>query len=394
MHTGLSHFSTAAFAGIPAPSSTLSRNSGSALQVPRSPTELAAQYDLTISHPEIEQVCFRAFDDWLAQAAAARGLSCGLIHDGVVEAAIERLHRGRLRIGFHLDYFALWHVPQDPFARLTRAVQHTGGLPVNPPACAQHYTDKAIAHGELRQQGLGVPASLVVPAGAKDATLTEEDLRPLDVGASCASVFVKLANGFGGKGVVRVEHPDPNKLLAAVRAVRQHDEGDAVLLQRGVRCPRLKLDDGSDRSAYWRVLYCLGELLPFWWNGGEAEQGRPNYRRLTEAEVQRHRLRPVLDYVSDLAEICELEWFSTELCLSEAGEPSRHGVDLPDGRTLPVLAIDYVNDQCDVDVQSRWLGAPPDEVVRHVAERFAEAAWRARRLALPFAAPVRIRPAA
>jgi hypothetical protein len=43
-----------------------------------------------------------------------------------------------------------------------------------------------------------------------------------------------------------------------------------------------------------------------------------------------------------------------------------------------VLAIDYVNDQCAVDVQSRWAGALPDETVRRIAERFAEEAWRCR----------------
>ena len=48
---------------------------------------------------------------------------------------------------------------------------------------------------------------------------------------------------------------------------------------------------------------------------------------------------------------------------------------------MPVVAIDYINDQCDVDVQSRWPGAPPDDVVRHVADRFAEEAWQRRQRA-------------
>src|SRR5205823_13667575 len=129
---------------------------------------------------------------------------------------------------FHLDYFALWHVPNDPFARLTRAVESTRGLPINLPVCAQHFTDKAVAHGELRQRGLGVPASLVVPAGQDDPVFASEDLRPLRLEESNACVFVKPANGFGGKGVVRVERPDPSRLVAAVRAVRQHDERDAI----------------------------------------------------------------------------------------------------------------------------------------------------------------------
>jgi hypothetical protein len=44
------------------------------------------------------------------------------------------------------------------------------------------------------------------------------------------------------------------------------------------------------------------------------------------------------------------------------------------------VAIDYINDQCDVDVQSRWPGAPPDAIVRQVAERFADAAWSYRQI--------------
>ena len=66
------------------------------------------------------------------------------------------------------------------------------------------------------------------------------------------------------------------------------------------------------------------------------------------------------------------------MCLSEGNEASRYRVRGSDGRSRPVVAIDYVNDQCDVDVQSRWLGAPPDAIVRKVAERFAAAAWQCR----------------
>jgi hypothetical protein len=205
---------------------------------------------------------------------------------------------------------------------------------------------------------------------------------------------VKPANGFGGRGVVRVERPEPGTLAAVVAGVRGQSGRDAVLIQRAVRCPPLTADDGGERPAYWRVLYCLGELLPFWWDGSEATHGRPNYRPLTEVEIDRHGLDPVLDYVNDLAELSGLDWFSTELCLSEGGEPSLHTVRGRDGRERPVVAIDYVNDQCDMDVQSRWPGAVPDEVVRHVAACFAEAACRARRLRFPRAVPGLLRPAA
>jgi hypothetical protein len=124
------------------------------------------------------------------------------------------------------------------------------------------------------------------------------------------------------------------------------------------------------------VLGCLGDLFAFWWTPQDAANGRPSYRALTSGELRRHRLQPMLAYAQALADLSGLEWFSTELCLSDGDEASRFGVIDADGREWPLVAIDYLNDQCDVDVQSRWPGAPPDLLVRRVASRFAEEAWR------------------
>ena len=95
------------------------------LEIPRSPEDLRAHYDLTISRPTSDMISFRAFDRWLAAVAATRGLTCCLLHDGVVKEAIERLQTGRLYSGFHLDYFALWHVPSSARPRVSRASPDT-----------------------------------------------------------------------------------------------------------------------------------------------------------------------------------------------------------------------------------------------------------------------------
>src|SRR5262249_46734898 len=132
------------------------------LPVPRNSQDLASHYDLTISRPSIDMAAFRAFDTWLATAAASRGLSCCLIHDGVIHETLDRLQSGRMHIGFHLDYFALWHVPGDPYARLAEAVADAGGTPVNPPNRSRFFTNKVNAHTRLERQGLGVPATLAM----------------------------------------------------------------------------------------------------------------------------------------------------------------------------------------------------------------------------------------
>jgi hypothetical protein len=363
-----------------------SRGSGEVrLAAPAGPEELAPHYDLTISHPLAESASFAAFDRWLAEAAAAHGLSAALLHDGTVAEAVRRLGDSRLTVGFHLDSSARWHRPDDPYARLAQAVADAGGCPVNPPARLRLFTDRAAAHAELARRGLGVPDTVVLRPWAPDRTLTPAERARLRLDEPGARLFLRPANGCG-KGFVHVERTDPEGLAAAVAAARGPGHPATYLLQREVRCPRLECEDLVERPASWRVLYCLGELIPFWWHRRE-DGGEPGYRPLTREEIRCHRLRPVLAYAAALARLSGLEWFSTDLCLTDGPEPGRYRVPGAGGRGRAVLAVDPVNDQCDVDVQSRRPGAPPDAVVRHVAGHFAEAAWLCKQTTPPARQP-------
>ena len=352
------------------------------MPAPSRPEELAAHYDLTISHPEADSVTYAAFERWLATEAKALGLSCALIHDGAVREVICRLSAGEMTVGFHLDYHALWHRSDDLYARLAEAVQDSGGRPVNAPARSRLFTDKAAAHAELLRHGLGVPPTIVFRPAAAERSLTAGERCSLRLEEPNARLYVKPANGYGGKGVTCVPGADADAFVRALAASRQHDRQDTYLVQREVRPPLVRSDDGLERPAYWRILGCLGDLIPFWWRPFDRSSGQPSYCRVSPEEIRRMRLQPVLEYARALADLSGLQWFSTELSLSDGSEPSRYQVTGADGRDRPVVAIDYLNDQCDVDVQSRWPGAPPDDVVRHVARRFAREAWRLRQAAL------------
>jgi len=352
------------------------------LPVPQS-ADLMAHYDLTISHPEINQVEFSSFGQYLAQAAQERGLSCALIHRGTIQEVIQRLTTGRMRIGFHLDYYAIWNRPDDPFARLTEAVQDSGGWSVNSPARARAFTDKAAAHAELIRHGLGVPPTVLFRPWSPDRPPTPAERELLRLDEPDARLYLKPANGFGGHGVTRLDRLDADSLQAALASARARDRQETYLLQREIRTSLLRCEDGVERPAYWRVLGCLGDWLPFWWTPFErVPPGQTSYVPVSAAEMRRHGLQPVLAYARMLGELSGLPWFSTELCLSEGPECSVFMVNGADGQERPVLAIDYLNDQCAVDVQSRWAGALPDQVVRHLAERFAETAWQKRQQTL------------
>jgi hypothetical protein len=357
------------------------------LTAPTRPEDLASHYDLTLSHPDVHSPQFDAFDRWLAQSAAEYGLSCALIHNANVAEVIRRLTAGRMTVGYHLDYFALWHRPGDPYARLAQAVEDAGGRSVNAPARARAFTDKAAAVAELTRYGLGVPASLVVRPWSAVLPLTDAELNRLGLDVPGRHVYVKPANGFGGAGVVRVPGTD-EALTASLAAARQLQPEETFLLQREVLPPLVACEDGTARPAYWRVLFQAGEVFPFWWAPQERVGPEPSYHALTPAELRRHRLQAVLAYVRALAEATGLDWFSTELCLGDVGDASNFSVTDAAGRERPVLAVDPVNDQCDVDVQSRWPGAVPDDAVRRIARRFAERAWQLRQRTIrPLTAP-------
>ena len=61
--------------------------------------------------------------------------------------------------------------------------------------------------------------------------------------------------------------------------------------------------------------------------------------------------------IQDIAGICHLNFFSTEIVLD---------------RECQLVAVDYVNDSCDLRLKSCHADGVPDEVVHQIAERIAE----------------------
>src|SRR5205823_376835 len=132
----------------------------------------------------------------------------------------------------------------DPYARLAVAVQDAGGRSVNLPARARAFTDKASMHAELVRRGLGVPPTVVVRPWQPERPLTPAERQQLGLDEPGACVYIKPANGFGGRGVLRVEQTDPEGLAADLARARQYDPLDSYLIQREVRPPLLSCEDG------------------------------------------------------------------------------------------------------------------------------------------------------
>lgn len=335
--------------------------------------------DLSMSLPSEDLGAFQDFLKALREESSQLGLKCLLIQDKNLKETLSAIREGSLVPGYHLDYFSLWDVPGDPFAELSQAIQDAGGTPVNPPARARTFTDKSTGHGELARHGLGLPPTLILRPGMEQKQVPAMVSRFLTKSnpTSPGSLFLKKANGFASKGVSQLKTRCPQELAGVIRAVMEKDPLDGYLLQEEVKCEFLETAEGYSRPAYWRIIHCLGEMFAFWWKPAEyCGGGEASYLPLQASEILRYGLSPVLQYARQLQEISGLDWFSTELCLGQQWMESRYRVATARGETKPVISIDYFNDQCDVNVQSRWHGSPPDATVRAIAKKFARKAYQ------------------
>ncbi len=141
-------------------------------------------------------------------------------------------------------------------------------------------------------------------------------------------------------------------------------------MQRQVAWATLLDDDDVPRPGWWRVYYVFGEIIPCWWHpqtGG--------YRQVSLRELWMHALLPIARLTAEIARLNHMDFFSTEICMAE--EPVGSGVAYQ-AAGRPFYVIDYVNDQCDLRCTSESEAGPPDAVVHHLAERFADVAWRHR----------------
>jgi hypothetical protein len=258
-----------------------------------------------------------------------------------------------------IDFTAQWGIDDDPYMRLCYAVRDAGGCVVGDPDAAVLAENKAIMHHRLAEAGVPVPQSVILRKWDEDRSLNDAERARLG-----ENVVIKPAKGWGWKGVVLDGTPEKE----AIARARDFDRTDDYLVQRRIGYARLLNSAGEEMPAWWRVFYHFGEIIPCWWSPESSA-----YRTLEMSELWQHGLFPLARITDRIAAATGMEFFSTEICLAEEAAPE--GTEFRSAGH-PFFVIDYVNDQCDMRAQSEHPTGPPDAVVRHLAHRFAEVAWR------------------
>jgi hypothetical protein len=281
------------------------------------------------------------------QAMAAYGLSCLLVNNSSVHAAIESVRKGSLRPLVYLD---LCSSPGSVFQSLLRTMADAGVHSLCDPRTLE-WTFKANSHPALEKAGLPLPPSVILKRTDPDRDLTPDELSRL--GNRCV---IKPSFGVAGLGAVIGVAPT----LAQITAARDYNRQDDWLIQKMMTWTHF-----GDRQAYLRAYNILGYRTLMWWNN---ETG---YSSLTWEDLRRYDLLPTVEMIDRIAGVTGVEFFSTEIAIT-----SQDGAAPVQNR---FCLIDYVNDQCDIDPHAHPGRSPPESWVRWVCHRLAEFTWRKKR---------------
>jgi hypothetical protein len=268
------------------------------------------------------------FIDILAAECQRQGITHYIVHAFNLQETAKKIKAEKLMFRSFLDRAS---DTDSEFERLTRLIKSQNCIMINDIDTTKRAIDKAIMHMELLMRGINVPFTIIVSDFNDGINGLHEEISRLG-----SPFIIKLAHGGGGTGVI-VDARTFEDLLRA-----RHQYGDAkYLLQERVHPVLL-----NGKRAWFRVYYVFGKVIPCWW-----DDITRIFEILTLNGMHFLGLQPLKDIMLKISKVCGLEFFSTEIALT---------VD------RKFVAVDYVNDQCDMRLKSTVYDGVPDEIVKEI----------------------------
>jgi len=277
----------------------------------------------------------------IAEQAQQLGKTILQIRTENVDEVFEALKKERIQLHYLLDRASDECESFQPLARWVlkqfRSNESPAISPINPIDAQQQAADKATMHLEFLSHGINVPYSIIVsPYDYK----REVELSLTELAKLGRPFIIKPANTTGGGlGVVMGAES-----LKEIIDARQSHKKDKYLLQETVYPSML-----YGKRAWFRVFYAFGEIIPCWW-----DDQTHIYTVMNAAEKADDRLARLSTLTLIIQTICKLDFFSTELVVT------------PNEK---VVAVDYVNEMCDMRLQSLHIDGVPDPIVNAIVQQ-------------------------
>ena len=241
----------------------------------------------------------------------------------------EELKRGDFNARVFFDRASDNQPAFEPFVKKLLA---NGAIPLNHPDQLASALDKAVMHQKLSENNVHVPYTIILSPYRDWTKIKIGELIRLG-----EPFIIKPATGGGGVGV----EANAKTLFDIVKA-REGRSREKFLLQEKVLPAHF-----GNRRAWFRTYYICGEVLSCWW-----DDQTHIYFRVTPEEEKIYGLERLKSVGLKIAELSKLDFFSAEIAIV-------------DRETFVV--VDYVNDQCDMRLKSKFEDGVPDDVVEEIA---------------------------
>ncbi|HZY10851.1 MAG TPA: hypothetical protein VFF29_06820 [Bacteroidota bacterium] len=269
----------------------------------------------------------------IGEECLARELSLFLIESQNLHDTSQRMENNSLSFDVYYDRAS---DTDDDFKQIADRVVENSTHVINPHPFAAHAMDKATMHLEFLTKGIHTPYTIILSPYKHQNTL---DLNQLDFDRLGKPFIIKPANTTGGGNGVIVGAQQSIEIIEA----RQQHRDDKYLLQETISPSML---DG--RRTWFRVIYTFGEIHLCWW-----DDITHVYTLLHAEEEQNYGLSALRSIIETIHDICRLDFFSSEIALTSEGK---------------FVVVDYVNEVCDMRLQSNHIDGVPDSIVRRVAQ--------------------------
>jgi hypothetical protein len=288
-------------------------------------------------------VCLAIAADWegdrdfvrlLEQCAHEHGLATYVVKPLNLAKTIDQFQKGELQFSLFFDRAS---DTSPEFLELHYLIQ-SKHIPIfDSREQSLWAANKARMHREFKKAGIPVPDTVILlPFVHQEYIwLMEEEFYRLG-----KPFIIKPSNTTGGGiGVVK----DAQTWRDVVEA-RQVFSSERYLLQQKIHPKE------ADGKRFWfRGFYTCGLVQGVWWNDISHI-----YEPLTAEEVEAYQLFPLFRMVERIAAICRLNFFSTEIAQDREGK---------------FIAIDYVNEVCDMRLKSHHRDGVPDRIAERIARR-------------------------
>lgn len=279
--------------------------------------------------------------DFIALAEAQlqkAGISTYIIHQNNIAEVKEDLLEKKLSFTCYLD--RAWDV-DERFEEIGKILLRRKTKIFNPYKNVLHAIDKASMHLEFITAGLNVPFSIIIPPHNQNENikLSVEDLAILG-----RPFIIKPCNTTGG-GIGVVTGAESLKEILDQRVSYNNDK---YLIQEKIYPGMI---DG--KRAWFRSFWVFGKVIVVFW-----DDQTHIYDLISDEMKTMFNFKKLNQITRTIHDITQLDFFSTEIVLTNDNK---------------FIVIDYVNDQCDMRLKSKYTDGVPDEVVRQIISSLQKA---------------------